>query len=351
MIKLTQKENKIIKIFLKEKELQSSDIHKKLIEEKEDVSLVTIKRLLSELKKSGILQIHGSGRSTFYSLSSLGRIYSDVDAREYNLQDPDSRNGLNRYNFNLLSSFDKELFSKEELSSLSSITKKYNEKTKKITPAIQKKEFERLTIELSWKSSKIEGNTYTLLDTENLILKGIPANGKTKNETQMILNHKNAFSFIYKNKSSFREIKIKSVENVHRLLVKDINISYGLRKIPVGISGSIYLPLDNVYQIEESLETLLKKVNKLTSPYSKALLLLLGISYIQPFEDGNKRTSRLLADAILMAYNCAPLSYRSVSEKEYKEAVIVFYEINSIIPFKKIFIEQYKFAAENYSVR
>ena len=83
----------------------------------------------------------------------------------------------------------------------------------------------------------------------------------------------------------------------------------------------------------------------------KALVALLGISYIQPFEDGNKRTSRLMANALLMAHNMAPLSYRSVNEQEYRDAILVFYEVNSIIPFKRIFIDQYDFAARNYAVK
>jgi Fic family protein len=81
------------------------------------------------------------------------------------------------------------------------------------------------------------------------------------------------------------------------------------------------------------------------------LVALLGLSYIQPFEDGNKRTSRLMCNAILMAHGLAPLSYRSVNEEDYREAMIVFYEINSVVPFKKIFIEQYIFAANNYTVK
>ena len=81
------------------------------------------------------------------------------------------------------------------------------------------------------------------------------------------------------------------------------------------------------------------------------MIALLGISYIQPFEDGNKRTSRLMANAILLAHGCAPLSYRSVDEGEYRDAIFAFYELNSIIPFKKIFIGQYDFAAKNYAVK
>ena len=122
-----------------------------------------------------------------------------------------------------------------------------------------------------------------------------------------------------------------------------------LRSRPVGITGSIYRPLDNEQQISEAVNSLSVAVSKMPHGYAKAFVALLGISYIQPFEDGNKRTARLMANAILLAHNLAPLSYRSVEEKSYREAVLVFYELNSLIPFKKIFVEQYDFAARNYS--
>lgn len=214
----------------------------------------------------------------------------------------------------------------------------------------RKKELERFTIELSWKSSRIEGNTYTLLDTEKLILENKEAVGKTKEETQMILDHKEAFQLVYENKNLFKEITRRNLEETHKLLVKNLSVGLGLRKSPVGVSGSRYRPLDNIYQIEQALNDLAKTIKRLKTPYAKAMMTLLGISYIQLFEDGNKRTGRIMADALLMADNCAPLSYRSVNEKNYKEATLVFYELNSITSFKKIFIEQYEFAAQNYSV-
>ena len=140
------------------------------------------------------------------------------------------------------------------------------------------------------------------------------------------------------------------IEEIHKILVKDLNVNYGLRERAVGVTGSIYKPLDNMHQIKEAIESLCKTVNSIESPYVKAMTALLGLSYIQPFEDGNKRTSRLIANAILLANTCAPLSYRSVDEDEYREAILVFYELNSILPFKKIFIEQYIFATNNYAV-
>lgn len=118
----------------------------------------------------------------------------------------------------------------------------------------------------------------------------------------------------------------------------------------VGISGSLYRPLSSIYQIEEQLGLLIECINAKPSPYEKALIAVLGESYLQPFDDGNKRTARVLANGLLLQAGYAPLSYRSVDEQEYKEACLIFYEQNSIQPFKKLFIEQYIFVANNYNI-
>ncbi len=351
MINFNQRQQKIASIFLKNDQLSSSMVYAEITKLGEEVSLVTIKRLISKLLAVGILKISGSGRSTNYSISTLGRIFANVNAENYCLVEPDRRYGLRQYNFDLLSEFPLEIFSKDELEVLESATIEYKHLTKEVPRAIQKKELERLIVELSWKSSKIEGNTYTLLDTEKLLLENKVALNKTKDETQMILNHKDAFNFIRQNKNQFKTISKKNLEELHYILIKKLNVGQGLRKKPVGILGSIYRPLDNVYQINEAIEILVKKISQTPSPYAKALMALLGLAYIQPFEDGNKRTARIMTNAILLAYNLAPLSYRSVDEEKYREAVLVFYELNSIIPLKKIFIEQYNFAARNYAVK
>ena len=351
MTDLSQKEKKILAIFLQKKELQSSATHEEMLRQGEDMSLVTVKRALSGLVKKGMLVAKGSGRSVSYELTAPGRVFAEINASEYIAIDPDKRYGLHGYNFGLFSEFPAEIFSAAELDVLHAATAAYKEKAKDVSDAVQKKELERLIVELSWKSSKIEGNTYTLLDTENLLLKNTPAPGKTEAETRMILNHRDAFNFVHTNKNLFAELTQRNIEELHRLLVKDTGVGFGLRKSPVGVSGSIYRPLDTEYQVAEALEALFEVVRTLESPYGKACAALLGISYIQPFEDGNKRTGRLAAGAILMAHGCAPLSYRSVDEEAYREATLVFYELNSIGPFKKIFIEQYDFSARNYAVR
>jgi len=351
MIKFNEKEQNIINIFFQKGEMQSSGVHKELVKTNEVTSLVTVKRILSDLTQKKALKKKGAGRSTSYVLTTKGRVFSNVDFQEYTLIEPDKRFGFKSFNFDLFDNFPENIFSKIETKELEGLTSKYKKRSKEITETIQKKELERLTIELSWKSSKIEGNTYTLLDTERLIKYEQRAKGKTHEETQMILNHKDAFNFIYQNKKLFKNLNKNNLINLHKILVKDLNVNTGFRKSLVGISGSRYQPLDDIYQIEEAINSLSNLISGTKNPFSKSLIALLGISYIQPFEDGNKRTSRLMANALLLANNCASLSYRSVNEKEYKSATLVFYELNSIIPFKKIFINQYKFAVENYNIR
>ena len=351
MIEISQKQQKILELFLRNNLLSSSEVHDHLSKEGEETSLVTIKRELSRMATSGLLTASGRGRSRAYSVSVWGRVLSNVDASTYNAAEPDKRYGLANFNFDLLPLFPPEIFTSAELAALEQSTDEYRRQTADLPAAIQKKELERLIIELSWKSSKIEGNTYTLLDTEKLILEHKEAPGHDKKEAKMILNHKEAFEFVHNNKKEFLTLTRANMEQLHGLLIKDMSVSAGLRQKPVGVTGSKYRPLDNIHQIREAVETLAAAISYANTPYAKALLALVGISYVQPFEDGNKRTARIMANALLLAHDCAPLSYRSVEEKDYREATLVFYELNSIVPFKSIFIEQYVFAAKNYAVK
>lgn len=350
MIKISQNQSKILGLFLENKSLSSSEVFSKLLELGYDISQVTIKRELTELKTQELLTLSGAGRSVVYSISSRGRLFTTVNAHEYSNIEPDKRYGLKGYNFELFNSIDGSIFKDVEIQELDKATSIYKNNISSISDILEEKELERFIIELSWKSSKIEGNTYTLLDTEKLLSKGIEAEGHDRREAVMILNHKQAFKTIRENIDKFKVIQSSTIDEIHKILVKDLDVNYGFREKAVGVTGSIYRPLDNVHQIKEALESLCGTVNKINSPYLKAMITVLGLSYIQPFEDGNKRTSRLIANSILLAHGCAPLSYRSVDEDEYREAILVFYELNSLLPFKKIFIEQYIFAANNYAV-
>lgn len=348
MIRINERQLNILEKISDQKSISSSDIRKIL---NQKISLVTIKRDLDHLVDLKYLERVGKGRSTTYVKTITGMLFSPVDASEYNKNEPDMRDGRGSFNFSLFEKFPKSVFLDEEREVLDEATKNYEEKIKNISSTIQLKELERFIIELSWKSSKIEGNTYTLLDTERLLREGIVTQGYTKDETTMIINHKKAFSFILENfERAKSRIDGSFVEKIHELLTLGLGVSKGVREGLVGIIGTKYKPLDNKYQIKEALQTLYETINKMEDPYSKALLALVGISYVQPFEDGNKRTARLLCNALLLAFNCAPLSYRSVDENSYRESILVFYEKNSLIPMKMIFIAQYLFSTQNYLV-
>jgi len=351
MIKIDEKQQKILSILLRKGDLRSSEIHSALESAGDDGSLVTVKRTLKEMVDSGYLAIGGVGPSTSYSVLPIGRLFADIDAHAYCAEEPDIRFGLSSYNFDLLSAIPDDIFLEQEQKNIDEATNEYERRTKDLSQTLHKKELERLIIELSWKSSKIEGNTYTLLDTEKLILEDKEAPGHSKEETRMILNHKDAFSFVYENRTEFKTVTRANTEKLHAILVKDMNVGVGLRQKAVGVVGSKYRPLDISFQISEAFNVLVNTVAKIENPAAKALVALLGISYIQPFEDGNKRTSRIMANALLLAHGMAPLSYRSVNENDYREAMLVFYEVNSLVAFKKIFVEQYDFAAKNYAVK
>lgn len=275
-------------------------------------------------------------------------ILKNFDTEQYFEKGPDEREDVScRFNFGIFEEL-KNIFSDGELKNLEALNKEYQERIEKLSSAALKKEFERLTVELSWKSSQMEGNTYSLIDTEILIKENKEAIGHSREEAVMILNHKKALDYIRNKEADFKNISLRKIEDIQNLIVDDLGIQKGIRKRLVGIIGTKYKPLDNEYQIKEAIEKTIEIINNQTNPFSKALIAILMISYIQPFEDGNKRTARLLGNAILLAHNVCPLSYRSVGERDYKKAVILFYEQNSAKFFKELFIQQFKFSIENY---
>ena len=164
----------------------------------------------------------------------------------------------------------------------------------------------------------------------------------------MILNHKDAFNEAIQNKERFRKLHSSDIEYIHSVLTKKLGITKNIRNGSVGITGTKYKPLDNSYQIKEVMQEMVDLINKKESIFEKAFLVSILVAYIQIFEDGNKRTSRMISNAILLAHNSIPLSYRIVDIEEYKKAVILFYEINNISYFKQIFIEQFEDAVNNY---
>lgn len=224
----------------------------------------------------------------------------------------------------------------------------YENNVKELPPTQYNKELERLAIDLSWKSSQIEGNTYSLLETERLLKEKETAEGKHKDEAIMLLNHKEALDFIIKDSNYLSPLKISRIEDIHSILIKDLGVDRNIRTRRVGISGTNYRPLDNEYQIREALQQMCNLVNSKECIFSKALLLLVLLSYIQAFNDGNKRTARIISNAILISNNYCPISFRTINSLDYKKAILLFYEQNNLTIFKDIFIGQFEFAVNTY---
>jgi Fic family protein len=241
-----------------------------------------------------------------------------------------------------------KIFSQEEMRKLYDREREFEVRVQHLSPCLFNKEMERLAIDLCWKSSQIEGNTYSLIQTETLLKDLREAVGKTKEEAHMLLNHKRALDYILEAPDFFKPLTVGKIENIHSILVQNLDVTRNLRKHPVGITGTNYRPLDNEFQIREAMEFMVDSVNATKNTLEKALLVLLLISYIQPFEDGNKRTARIMANSVLLADKFCPLSFRTVDPEEYRLAMLVFYEINSLIPFKKLFSEQFAFSTANY---
>lgn len=311
-------------------------------------SKITILRDIDTLISANLITKNGHSRNTTYSPITDNELFKTYNIEQYFKTPSDNRTvKYSQFNFDIFKNLI-NIFTPDELANLEEVNKKYITNTNNLSPRMLKKEFERLLIELSWKSSQIEGNTYSLLDTETLIKNNIEAKGHSKEESIMILNHKTALEYIFENPDYYKNLSLKKIEELHELLTKNLGVNKGLRKSPVGIIGANYKPMDNQHQIKNAMEQLVTSIENTANPIEKALISVLMISYIQPFEDGNKRTGRILANAILHANNYCPLSYRSVDETEYKKAVILFYETNSICYFKKLFVEQFKFAVEQY---
>lgn len=336
-----------LSVFVKNEPLSSSDVAELT---QNSQSLVTIKRQLTSLKKAGYLKQSGAGRSVKYTLSKKGILRRPIDTKHYLNQPPDKRLNDHHFQFSVLEPPHVELFSPEELKQLDNATQAYRNNAIDVDKVTHNKELLRFIVEFSWKTSEIEGNTYDLISTERLLLYAEKSPEHTEFEAQMILNQKQALEFVIENPELWQSPKLSTLEELHKIIGLNLGITKNLRRSIVGITGTNYRPLESEFQIKDALKLLFDYTSATNNIYEKALLAVLGISYIQPFVDGNKRTSRLLSNAILLSENYAPLSYRSVGERDYKEATLIFYEQNSIEPFKKLFVEQYVFAANNYNI-
>jgi Fic family protein len=341
------REQNIIDFVKSTKECSSKEIFEGA---KVSVSYATLKRILSKLITENYISSKGKGKGTRYFISPTYEVLQPIDIERYFEKEIDEREIKKDFNLSIITDIlsKHNVFNNKELIRLQGLQNIFKKNISQLTDNEYKIEFERLAIDLSWKSSQIEGNTYSLLETERLLKEKETASGKTKEEAIMLLNHKDALDFIIENPDYLNPLSVSIIEDIHSMLTKELAVERNLRKKRVGISGTNYRPLDNVFQITEALQNACIIINNKESVFEKALLALVLISYIQPFMDGNKRTARIVSNAILINEKHCPLSFRTVDSIEYKKAMLLFYEQNNISNFKDIFINQFEFAVNTY---
>ncbi len=210
----------------------------------------------------------------------------------------------------------------------------------------------RLLIDLSWNSSRLEGNTYSLLDTKRLIEFGQEAQGRDRLEAQMIVNHKDAIAFLV---GSADEIGFNryTILNLHAILAHNLLPDEGaagrLRQISVGIEKSTFHPLAVPQLIEECFNDLLARAAAIQDPFEQAFFFMVQIPYLQPFDDVNKRVSRLGANIPFIRQNLSPLSFTDVPQSLYTSGVLGVYELNRVDLLKDVFIWAYERSAQQYT--
>ena len=310
----------------------------------------TIRKYLKELIDANLLVTIGKGKAIQYLIAPQYELIAPVNLEEYFQKEVDDRNAKDQFDFLLIKEVlsKAKLFTQEEINRLNQIQSKYLNSVNGIEDVIYKKRLDVLAIDLIWKSSEIEGNTYSLLETEALIKQHELAKGKSKSDAIMLLNHKKALDFITDDLDYLKPLTVNKIIDIHTLLIADLGINNNIRKRAVTITGTNYKPLSFESQILEALEATVELVNSKESVFEKALLLLCLLSYIQAFNDGNKRTARIVSNAILMNYKHCPLSFRTIKAVDYKKAMLLFYEQNNLSEMKKIFIDQYDYAVSKY---
>lgn len=310
-----------------------------------DVSETTIWRALKRLVEEGKLEVSGKGRATRYSLAGAAVVRAYLET-PYNRRKPAGykKDFLDRYIPNktfYLREAERQRLREAGLPIASSLP----------AGTYARRILERLLVDLSWASSRMEGNTYDLLETERLIRFGQEAAGKDRKEAVMILNHKEAIQYVVDNLDSI-SINRPDLYNIHALLadglLADPAMAGRLRRMPVGITHSSYSPLGDQFAIEEEFDIVLAKAGAIADPFEQSFFLLVHIPYLQAFDDVNKRTSRIASNIPLLKAELAPMSFLTMEDRGYIDGLLGVYELNNVSLLRDVYIDAYLTSAENY---
>lgn len=333
------------------------------LEELTSLSRRTIQRRLRSLIDAGRVERLGAGRSTKYQVSvdeskataqgsALQLTDDGVRARRL-VQRPLTEREPVSYNHDFLESYrpNQDFYLSEVTRSK---LKQIGTSDPRKLPAgtYARRVLDRLLIDLSWNSSRLEGNTYSLLETERLLNAGVESSERDPRETQMILNHKAAIEFLVDGADAIDFDRL-TILNLHALLADNLlatSTNAGrVRRAPVRISGSVYEPLQNPHRIDELLDEILEKTSAIKDPFEQAFFFLVHVPYLQPFIDVNKRVSRLGANIPMIRANLSPLSFIDVRPIQYAEAMLAVYENNEVALLRELFAWTYERSAKRYS--
>ncbi|MDO6591958.1 Fic family protein [Loktanella sp. D2R18] len=313
----------------------------------QDVSETTVWRALKRLVDEGRLEVSGKGRATGYQIAGAAVV------RAY-LSTPYNRRPLVFYRPEFLDAYvpGKTWYLTEaDRARLLEAGRPQGRELPAGTYA--RRILEQLLVDLSWASSRMEGNTYDILQTERLIRFGEEAEGKDRKEALMILNHKEAIQYVVDN---LDEIGLRRPDlfALHALLsdglLADPAMSGRLRAMPVGISHSGYRPLDDAVTITEEFDILIHKAAQITDPFEQSFFLLVHIPYLQAFADVNKRTSRVASNIPLLKSDLAPMSFTTMDDRDYIDGLIGIYELNNVSLLREVYLDAYVASAEKYRI-
>lgn len=311
----------------------------------------SVRRWLVEMVQEGLVEIHGQKRGTKYKVAQLANRASTSSC--FGLESAKVIEKVRRplYTRNPVPYAD-EWFSAYQPnitfyipSNLRRKLLQAGKRCKREDPAgtYAHQIFNRLLIDLSYNSSRLEGNTYSLLDTERLVLEGTSAEGKLDEEKVMILNHKEAIRYLVDNAPKLEMTK-DTICTLHFLLsdgLLEARYSGKVRDHGVRIGGSSYLPFEDQKILQNQLDRIAEKAALIDDAYEQSLFLLIHITYLQAFADVNKRTARLSANIPLIKNNLVPLSFNDVERDDYTSAIIAIYELQDVRPLLDLYIFSY----------
>ena len=310
-----------------------------------DTSDTTMWRALKRLTDEGKLTVSGKARATGYTLAGSTQV------RSY-LQTPYNKRPPKHYNKGVL-----DRYIPEKTFYLNAVDReRLYAAGQPAGPALPagtypRRILEKLLVDLAWASSRMEGNTYDILQTEQLVKFGEEATGKDRKEAVMILNHKDAIQYLVDKIDEIR-INQQDICNIHALLSDGLLIDPAmagrLRRMPAGISYSSYKPPDDEFIIAEEFDITIEKAAAITDPFEQSFFLLVHIPYLQAFVDVNKRTSRVASNIPLLKADLAPMSFMTMDDRDYIDGLIGIYEMNNVSLLREVYVDAYLTSAENY---